>query len=89
MISFPDNAPLGDDQKKQLSSVIAGLSSEQRAWVSGYLAGSNSQAQEKAPATTSASQPVTVLYGTESGNSEALAGKLAKQAKQKGYKPNK
>jgi sulfite reductase (NADPH) flavoprotein alpha-component len=87
MISFPDNAPLGDDQKKQLSSVIAGLSSEQRAWVSGYLAGSNSQAQEKAPATTSASQPVTVLYGTESGNSEALAGQLAKQAKQKGYKP--
>jgi sulfite reductase (NADPH) flavoprotein alpha-component len=87
MISFPDNAPLGDEQKKLLSSVLASLSAEQLAWVSGYLAGVNSQAQENASATISASQPVTVLYGTESGNSEALAGQLAKQAKQKGYKP--
>lgn len=87
MISFPDNAPLGDEQKKLLSSALASLSAEQLAWVSGYLAGVNSQALENAPATISASQPVTVLYGTESGNSEALAGQLAKQAKQKGYKP--
>ena len=87
MIPFPDNAPLGDDQKKQLSSAFASLSPEQRAWVSGYLAGSGSQAQEVSSVVNSVSQPVTVLYGTESGNSEVLAGQLVNQAKQKGYKP--
>ena len=87
MIPFPDNAPLGDDQKKQLSASLASLSPEQRAWVSGYLAGSGSQAEQSIPVANSVSQPVTVLYGTESGNSEALAGQLATQAKQKGYKP--
>lgn len=87
MIPFPDNAPLGDDQKKKLSSALASLSPEQRAWVSGYLAGAGSQAAGDAPAAISVSQPLTVLYGTESGNSEALAGQLATQAKQQGYKP--
>lgn len=90
MILFPDNAPLGDDQKKQLSSALASLSPEQQAWVSGYLAGANRDASDRAmaaAASSASSQSVTVLYGTESGNSEVLAGQLATQAKQKGYKP--
>ena len=93
MIHFPDYAPLGDDQKKQLSLSLGSLSPEQLAWVSGFIAGSGNANQVipvdagSTGAVNSASQSITVLYGTESGNSEALASQLVSQAKQKGYRP--
>ena len=93
MIHFPDYAPLGDDQKKQLSLSLGSLSPEQLAWVSGFIAGSGNANQVVSAdagstgSVSSASQSITVLYGTESGNSEALASQLVSQAKQKGYRP--
>ena len=93
MIHFPDYAPLGDDQKKQLSLSLGSLSPEQLAWVSGFIAGSGNANQvisadvSSTGSVSTASQPITVLYGTESGNSEALASQLVSQAKQKGYRP--
>ena len=45
MIHFPDYAPLGDDQKKQLSLSLGSLSPEQLAWVSGFIAGSGNANQ--------------------------------------------
>lgn len=88
MNHFPDHAPLDEAQKAQLASALAPLTSEQIAWISGYLAGSSPGKPAAYGAVAAATQsPLTVLYGTESGNAENLAGELCKQAKQRGYKP--
>lgn len=79
-MEFPTHAPLNDAQKQQLGSILGTLSPEQTAWVSGFLAGLQGGA---APA---ADRKLTVLYGTESGNSEGLADQVFKSAKQKGFK---
>jgi len=83
MIDFPIHAPLNDAQKKQLGSILGTLTSEQTAWVSGFLAGLQGGGVAAAPV---AERKLTVLYGTESGNSEELAEQVSKAAKQKGFK---
>ncbi len=50
-------------------------------WLSGYLAGLSAS-----PSGGSGSASLTVLYGTESGNSEALADQTVKAAKKRGVK---
>lgn len=59
----------------------------QRAWLNGFLAGMYSSAPGgSAPAApVSAQKVVNVYFGSESGNSEALAKVIAKAAKQKGF----
>jgi len=79
---FPDHAPLSPAQRQALTSVLPTLDATQRAWLSGFLAAPVSAA----PLAVSA-LPLTILYGTESGNSEALADKTAKEAKKRGFKP--
>jgi len=76
---IPSHAPFSPEQSATLSSLLAGFTAEQSSWLSGYLAGISPQAIAE-PA------PLTVLYGTESGNSEALADKTVKAAKKKGLK---
>lgn len=89
MIHFPDHAPLDDEQKRQLSSSLGLLNPDQLFWVSGFLAGSGARSapvSAEPSGVAAANQPLTVLYGTESGNSEGLASQLLTQAKQNGYK---
>ena len=76
---LPEHSPFNFDQRKALDSLLAGFDPIQRGWLSGYLAGSG--------AVVSAPVPVgklTVLYGTESGNSEELADRTVKAAKKRG-----
>ena len=76
---IPPHAPFSPEQSASLSALLAGLTQEQTTWLSGFLAGmSSSPAGEAAP--------LTVLYGTESGNCEALADQTVKAAKKKGLK---
>jgi sulfite reductase (NADPH) flavoprotein alpha-component len=56
----------------------------QRAWLNGFLAGLWSTAAA-APATTVASRNVAVLFASQSGTSERLAKKVAKELKLKGH----
>ncbi|MGJ8655978.1 MAG: diflavin oxidoreductase [Akkermansiaceae bacterium] len=72
---------LDQNQQALLESLAATLSPTQAIWVSGYTAalGAGTSA---APATKN----ITVLYGTESGNSEMLADKVFKAAKKQGHK---
>lgn len=77
---FPDHAPFSDAIRRTIESVITGLDATQRAWLSGYLAAAPAIAG-KAPAAT---VKALILYGTESGNSEKLADRAAKEAKKKG-----
>ena len=91
MIHFPDHAPLNDEQKNQLATSLGSLNPDQLFWVSGFLAGSGTGSAQVSAASSGAgavSQKLTILYGTESGNSEALASELVTQAKQNGYKPS-
>ncbi|WP_082398830.1 MULTISPECIES: diflavin oxidoreductase [unclassified Pseudonocardia] len=57
----------------------APFTSEQRIWLSGYLAGARSAARPATPGADAAHPPVHVLYGTETGNAESIAETVAGQ----------
>ena len=80
---LPEHAPFTSDQRHALDSLLAGFNPVQRGWLSGFLAASGT-AVVAAPAPVSAGK-LTVLYGTESGNSEVLADRAVKAAKKRGF----
>src|ERR1700761_5702236 len=86
---LPDTAPFAQEQIAALNRVISVTTAEQRAWLSGYLAGlqaaSGPQAVPSAPPAKRA--PLTILLGTESGNAEALAAQARKVAAKLGFAP--
>ncbi len=73
----------------------APFTSEQRAWLNGYLAGMFADANlgepEVAPSNSllpsKPADPLLVLYGSQSGTAEGLAKKFAKEAESKGFAP--
>ena len=86
---LPTNAPFPPDAIAALNRVIEHTSPTQRSWLAGFLAGYEAAG---APATATAAAPVaktalTILYATESGNSEALARKAGKDAARLGFAP--
>ena len=87
MTALPANAPFSPDAIAALNQVMRTTTPTQRSWLSGFLAGI--EAAGAAPAVTAAAPVVrpglTVLYATESGNSEALARKAAKDAGRLGF----
>lgn len=90
MTPIPDNAPFTPDQKAWLNRFLPSLTAEQMQWLSGFFAGCQftgaAGAGATAPAAPAAKTPVTILFGTESGNSEALADKAKKELGKRGYK---
>jgi len=66
-----------------LDSLLAGLDPVQRGWLSGFLA-AGAAAAPVAIAPVAAGK-LTVVYGTESGNSESLADRTVKEAKKRGF----
>jgi sulfite reductase (NADPH) flavoprotein alpha-component len=80
---LPDHAPFNPDQRTALDSLIAGFDSVQRAWLSGYLVSAAPAAS--IPSAGVGGAKLTVLYGTESGNSETLADRAVKEAKKRGF----
>lgn len=81
---LPEHAPFSPDQRPALESLLGQLSPGQRHWLAGFL---SSELAAPAAAPARASTPLTVLYGTESGNSEVLAALTVKEAKKRGFKP--
>lgn len=75
---IPSHAPFDPNQRAALGALLPTFTPEQKAWLSGFLASFQGA--------VAASKPLTVLYGTESGNSESLADKTVKEAKKKGFK---
>lgn len=75
--------PIPQEQLAQLSSAISGMSSQQLAWVSGYLWGIAAQGQESAQVlsltsavSASPQATVTVLSASQTGNARRLATQL-------------
>jgi len=81
---LPEHAPFNPAQRASLDSLIPTLDAMQRGWLSGFLANAGTIATAAAPAGTAAK--LTVLYGTESGNSEELSARTVKEAKKRGFK---
>ena len=76
------NAPLTDEQ-------LQGLEGWQVDWLSGYLSGyraaqGGTAATEAAPSLPDQTIKLTVLYGSQTGNTETVAGQLAEKAKSSG-----
>jgi sulfite reductase (NADPH) flavoprotein alpha-component len=89
---IPKTAPFADDEIESLNRVVGTATPVQRAWLAGFLAGLDAQAGATAGAVAPAAapqkaEPLTILYATESGNSEKLAGDVAKSARKLGFKP--
>ena len=83
------NAPFTDEQLQQLNNLLQGLQGWQVDWLSGYLSGyraaqGGTAVTEAAPSLAEQSIKLTVLYGSQTGNTEAVAGQLAEKAKASG-----
>ncbi|WP_375457374.1 sulfite reductase flavoprotein subunit alpha [uncultured Methylobacterium sp.] len=87
---LPRTAPFGDSERASLDAVLGGATATQRAWLAGFLAGIDAAGGQPAAAPAAppkASEPLTILYASESGNCETLAGNVAKLARKQGFKP--
>ena len=83
---LPKNAPFTAEDIDVLNQLVQRSTPLQRSWLSGFLAGLDAaQAQGGAAVAPAAQaprprQPLTILYGSESGNAETLALKAKKLA---------
>src|SRR5215210_3141028 len=87
---IPKTAPFHEEEIEVLNRVVGTASPIQRAWLAGFLAGldaaNDANVHEPAAPPVSA-EPLTIVYATESGNSERLALAMAKAARKLGLKP--
>ena len=88
--AIPKTAPFSEEDVALLNRVVGPANPVQRAWLAGFLAGLESaggvaHAEPAAPAKPS--EPLTIVFASESGNCEKLAGDMAKQARKLGLKP--
>src|SRR5215208_5517483 len=85
---IPTTAPFAEEDIERLNQVVGSASATQRAWLSGFLAGLEASTSAPQPAAAvQAVEPLTILYATESGNAEKLAGDVVKLARKNGLKP--
>src|SRR5215467_6829611 len=91
MSPIPKTAPFAEEEIDLLNRVVGTASPVQRAWLAGFLAGIDASGAALVPAHPAAparpAEPLTIVYASESGNSEKLAGDLAKAARKNGLKP--
>ena len=84
---LPKNAPFTAEDIDFLNQLVQRSTPLQRSWLSGFLAGLDAaQAQALQPAAPPRPRvPLTILYGSESGNTESLALKAKKVAAKLNY----
>lgn len=85
--------PFDDHQADRLSEVLPKLNSNQIQWLNGYLTGIEAALQNRgisqshidaAGALVINKEPIWILFGTHTGNSESLANQTAKRLKELG-----
>ena len=89
------NSPFSQQQAELLNQLLPTLTDQQKIWLTGYLsaqaalAGSETATLAPTPSDAvpaqSVSKDVTVLYGSQTGNSEGLAKKTAQHLEEKGF----
>ena len=90
---IPKTAPFADDEIEILNRVVgagdAGAARLARGFPRGPRCVVGRSRKRRAPAAApQPAEPLTILYATESGNSEKLAGDVAKAARKLGFKPS-
>lgn len=80
MLTLPDNAPFTGTQRMWLKGFLDGLSST-------LAPGQATSAPTAATPPKPAGIPVTIAWGSQTGNSEMLGKKLAKTLSAKGHQP--
>ena len=98
MVLQVTNSPFHQEQVDLLNRLLPTLSEGQRIWLSGYLsaiqggavasapAGAAEAALAAVPASASAiSKEVTILYGSQTGNSQRLSKKLGEKLQAQGF----
>ncbi|MGA9519916.1 MAG: assimilatory sulfite reductase (NADPH) flavoprotein subunit [Myxococcaceae bacterium] len=80
--------PLGPEKEDLLRRLVEGLDSGALTWLSGYVAGraavQPAGATSPAASTSVAAARLTIVYGTQTGNSRALAERLSRDAEAAG-----
>jgi len=85
--TIPNTAPFSEEDVELLNRVVGPATAVQRAWLAGFLAGAEQAAGNAQAATASSAEPLTILFASESGNSEKLASDMARQSRKLGFKP--
>jgi len=76
---LPDNAPFTPEQRAYLNGFLAGLFSRAP---QPAMANGSSQSADAKPLT-----PLTILFGSQTGNAENLSKRIAKEAGKRGFAP--
>lgn len=87
------NSPFNQEQVELLNKLLPTLTESQKSWLGGYLAASGSasapapavEPAQSVPATQPVSKDVTILYGSQTGNAQNLAGQTGKTLEAKGF----
>ena len=81
------NSPFNEEQIKLLNELLPKLTIEQKIWLNGYLSASQATqdtlpvAESAPPVVQPVAQELTILYGSQTGNSQGLAEKYASALK--------
>ena len=79
------NSPFNEEQVKLLNELLPKLTGEQRIWLNGFLSAPlvtiDSVVEEVTPIVKTITKTVTILYGSQTGNSQGLAEKYASALK--------
>jgi sulfite reductase (NADPH) flavoprotein alpha-component len=82
--------PLSDEQFDTLERLVEPLSRDQVVWIGGYLAGIAATRRDALPANVvdlaSDDPPLTIVYGSQSGNGARIADEARAQAAKKGFR---
>ncbi|MDQ8202426.1 assimilatory sulfite reductase (NADPH) flavoprotein subunit [Pelagicoccus sp. SDUM812003] len=87
----PSDAPFAPEQIAALNALLGSANAQQAAWLKGFFAGLAAgergfgQGAAAAPAAAASSAPLTILFGSESGNAEGLADRLKESASEIGF----
>ena len=74
------HSPFNEEQVKLLNELLPQLTLEQKIWLNGYLSAPQATQEtvvETIPATAPITKTMTILYGSQTGNSQGLAEKYA------------
>lgn len=83
----PNTAPFAPEQVQWLNTFLPALQPDQLTWLEGFVSGLRAGKGGASPVAASVTAPLlTILYGTESGNSETLADLTVKAANKVGFK---
>ena len=77
--------PLDKARIDRLDTALAGLSSAQLTWASGYVLGLAAQDAAAAASVPANSSELTILYGSQTGNGERVARGLEERVKAEGF----